>query len=100
MQRFSDPPLTVCPQCGGELHKQVSLSSFQLKGSGWYKTDYARKTGGDNGNGHHAHKNGDEGAKAEKTDAAAGKDGAASTAKTETKSETKTETKPTESKPS
>ncbi|MGC9043479.1 MAG: FmdB family zinc ribbon protein [Myxococcota bacterium] len=32
-----------CEICGGKLHKIISVSSFQLKGSGWYLTDYARK---------------------------------------------------------
>ena len=42
LQRHSDPPLTVCPACGGKLRKLVSSPSFQFKGSGWYVTDYAR----------------------------------------------------------
>lgn len=41
MQRFSDPPLTECPQCRGPLRKMISMSTFHLKGSGWYVTDYA-----------------------------------------------------------
>lgn len=43
MQKFSDAPLTECPGCSGELRKLISQSSFHLKGSGWYVTDYARK---------------------------------------------------------
>ncbi len=43
MQKFSDSPLTECPHCAGELRKMISQSSFHLKGSGWYVTDYARK---------------------------------------------------------
>ena len=43
MQKFSDAPLTVCPQCAGPLRKLISQSAFHLKGSGWYVTDYARK---------------------------------------------------------
>lgn len=45
MRRLSDPPLTECPECGGELRKLVSAPAFHLKGSGWYVTDYARKGG-------------------------------------------------------
>ena len=37
---FSDPPLTVCPNCGGKLTKLLSSPAFQFKGSGFYKTDY------------------------------------------------------------
>jgi putative FmdB family regulatory protein len=43
MQKFSDAPLTQCPHCTGQLRKMISQSSFHLKGSGWYVTDYARK---------------------------------------------------------
>ncbi|MDR2301749.1 MAG: zinc ribbon domain-containing protein [Deltaproteobacteria bacterium] len=41
--KFSDQPLTVCPHCGGHLSKLMSMNSFQLKGGGWYATDYAKK---------------------------------------------------------
>ncbi|MDR0620276.1 MAG: zinc ribbon domain-containing protein [Deltaproteobacteria bacterium] len=41
--KFSDAPLTVCPHCGGGLSKLMSMNSFQLKGGGWYATDYAKK---------------------------------------------------------
>jgi putative FmdB family regulatory protein len=41
MQKFSDEPLSTCPSCGGELKKLISNTSFILKGTGWYKTDYA-----------------------------------------------------------
>ena len=43
MQRFSDPPLTECEHCNGRLRKLISMSTFHLKGSGWYTTDYAGK---------------------------------------------------------
>ena len=42
-QKITDPPLTECEACGGKLHKLISQSSFILKGTGWYVTDYARK---------------------------------------------------------
>ena len=41
-QKFSDKPLTRCKQCSGKLHKLISHSSFHLKGTGWYVTDYAK----------------------------------------------------------
>src|ERR1700679_1559520 len=80
LQRFSDEPLTVHEECGGELEKLISRSAFQLKGSGWYATDYA-----------HGSKAGTESSAANgsyesKTDSKPD-------AKTETKPETKTETK-------
>lgn len=43
MQKMSDAPLTQCPGCGGDMSKLMSMNSFQLKGSGWYVTDYAGK---------------------------------------------------------
>jgi len=45
LQKFSDDPLRTCG-CGGNLEKLVSRSSFQLKGSGWYVTDYKTKDKG------------------------------------------------------
>lgn len=41
MQKFSDEPLRRCPECSGQLKKLISNTSFVLKGSGWYITDYA-----------------------------------------------------------
>jgi len=43
LQKWSDPPLTICPHCGGELKKLPSSPAVQFKGSGWYVTDYAGK---------------------------------------------------------
>ena len=41
LQRMSDPVLRTCPHCGAEaLTKQVTAAGFQLKGSGWYATDF------------------------------------------------------------
>ena len=44
IQKFSDKPLATCSSCHGKLTKLVSQASFQLKGSGWYVTDYAKKS--------------------------------------------------------
>jgi putative FmdB family regulatory protein len=43
IQKFSDPPLRKCENCGGKLDRLVSSPAIQFKGSGWYITDYARK---------------------------------------------------------
>ena len=41
LQKISDPQLTVCPACGAAaFSKQVTAAGFQLKGSGWYATDF------------------------------------------------------------
>ena len=45
IRKFSDPPLTVCPKCGKEtVQKLISAPAFQFKGSGFYITDYAKKS--------------------------------------------------------
>ena len=41
MQKITDEPLSVCPDCGGKMKKMISNTSFVLKGTGWYATDYA-----------------------------------------------------------
>ena len=47
LQKMSDTPLSVCPQCGvSSFKKQLTAAGFQLKGSGWYVTDFR---GGNNG---------------------------------------------------
>ena len=47
-QRISDAPLSECPDCSGSVRKLISVSSFQLKGGGWYADGY---NGSSNGNG-------------------------------------------------
>jgi putative FmdB family regulatory protein len=77
LQKVSEPPLTECPSCGKPaLQKQLSAAGFQLKGSGWYATDFK-------GSG-----------KKPVEKKAEAKSDAKTEAKTETKSETKTESKP------
>lgn len=43
-QKLSDPPLKSCPKCRGTVRKLVSMTSFQLKGGGWYSDGYASTT--------------------------------------------------------
>jgi putative FmdB family regulatory protein len=50
-QRISDDPLSTCPECGGEVKKLVSMSSFHLKGGGWYSDGYSSASNGNGGNG-------------------------------------------------
>ncbi len=80
LQKLSDKPLTVCPSCGAEAFtKQVTAAGFQLKGSGWYVTDFR---GGNNKGG---------------SDSASG--GASAEAKADTKTEAKSESKSESSAP-
>ena len=44
IQKFSDPEIKECPQCGGEVERLLSAPAVQFKGTGWYVTDYARKS--------------------------------------------------------
>ena len=80
LQKVSEPPLTVCPSCGKpKFVKMISAAGFQLKGSGWYATDF-------------------KGSARPAKDKAEPKSEVKSDAKAEAKAETKAETKP-ESKP-
>ena len=45
IQRFSDPMVKKCPECGGKVEQVISAPAVQFKGSGWYVTDYAKKSG-------------------------------------------------------
>lgn len=74
-QKISEDPLKKCRECGGHLNRLISMCSFQLKGSGWYVTDYKSSSSGGNGGQHSVKKE----SKSEE--------------KAETKTETKTEAK-------
>lgn len=50
IQKFSDPPVDVCAKCGkGPVKKLPSSPAIQFKGSGWYVTDYGKRSGSDAG---------------------------------------------------
>jgi putative FmdB family regulatory protein len=51
IQKFSDPPLKTHPDCGGSVERLLSSPAIQFKGSGFYITDYARKSGASEGAG-------------------------------------------------
>jgi predicted nucleic acid-binding Zn ribbon protein len=80
LQKISDPVLSICPACGAEtFNKQVTAAGFQLKGSGWYVTDFrnsgakpaAKDTGAKAANGNGDAKTSDARTSDGKTDAAA-----------------------------
>jgi putative FmdB family regulatory protein len=86
LQRMSDPVLSTCPSCGQEAFtKQVTAAGFQLKGSGWYATDFK----------------GSGAAPAPKTDAAAAAavEGAKAESKADSKSDSKADSKSESSSP-
>jgi putative FmdB family regulatory protein len=45
IQKFSDKPVKKCPECGGAVEQTITAPAVQFKGSGWYVTDYAKKSG-------------------------------------------------------
>ena len=95
LQRFSDDPVKIHEGCGGEVEKLISHSAFQLKGSGWYQTDYAK---GSSAPPPVAKGEGKTDGASTESKSSDGKSESSSESKSETKSETKAETK-TESKP-
>lgn len=44
IQKFSDKMVTKCPECGGKVEQMISAPAVQFKGTGWYVTDYAKKS--------------------------------------------------------
>ncbi len=72
LQKLSDAPLTVCPACGAEsFSKQVTAAGFQLKGSGWYATDFRNGSGAPAPVSGDKAETGDKGDKGDKADTAA-----------------------------
>lgn len=43
-QKFSDPPASECPDCGGAVTKLISSAAFALKGGGWYNEGYGKNS--------------------------------------------------------
>lgn len=93
MRKFSDPPLTEHEECGGTLERLLSAPAFQLKGTGWYLTDYGK--GGTKPAPAGDSKSGDSKAAESKDSGSKSADSKSAGDKTsESKSETKTESKP------
>ncbi len=98
LQKFSDAPLLTCPSCHKDaLVKQLSAAGFQLKGSGWYATDFkgGSKPAPAKPEGAPATESG---ATSEGAAKSGGKDESGSAAKSETKSETKSDASGTAAK--
>ena len=90
-QRISDPPLDRCPTCRRKVRRLISNTSFQLKGSGWYVTDYARA--GKNAGKDAAKDGAKDSAKDSQTTTSTSDTKTESGSKTASKSEAKSETK-------
>jgi putative FmdB family regulatory protein len=96
IQKFSDEPLHTHEDCGGELEKLISRSAFQLKGSGWYATDYAKSNGGGNAKSEESKANEKSEKNDKKSDSSKTESGGSESKPTESKSG---ENKTSESKP-
>ncbi|VTU14703.1 putative regulatory protein, FmdB family [Variovorax sp. SRS16] len=87
LQKLSDAPLTECPSCGASaFSKQLTAAGFQLKGSGWYVTDFRDGGGKKGGEKNGGEKNGDKGAEPAAAPAAPADGTAAKPAETAAKS--------------
>jgi putative FmdB family regulatory protein len=49
IEKLNGPYLSKCPHCGGKVESMISAPAIQFKGTGWYVTDYGRKTAGGDG---------------------------------------------------
>jgi putative FmdB family regulatory protein len=74
IQKFSDKMVKKCPECGGQVEQMISAPAVQFKGSGWYVTDYAKKSSSPGSSG------GDSGSK-DKSDDKSKSDGSSSSSK-------------------
>ncbi len=92
IQKFSDPLVSTCPVCSGEVRKLLSSPAIQFKGTGWYVTDYARKpsdkAAGDAKDGSDAKDGARKGADDKGSGASEAKDTSSSTSKAESPAST------------
>ncbi len=94
IMKFSDRPVTKCPECGGKVEQMISAPAVQFKGSGWYVTDYAKKSSsGSSADGAATGKSVDKDSSGKDSKDTSSKSEAKSEAKPESKSETKSEPK-------
>jgi putative FmdB family regulatory protein len=89
-QRITEKALGRCPTCKGKVKKLISNTSFQLKGTGWYVTDYARKDKSPSKDGNGAKPSTSEGKSDSNKDASTNSSEKSSTKKSETSSSTST----------
>ena len=87
IENVKGPHLKKCPHCGGKVEAVLTAPAIQFKGSGWYVTDYANKSGGDSVKPDKA----DKGEKAERTDKAEKPEPKSTSAKDQKKASTSKE---------
>ena len=95
IRKFSDPPLDACPKCGGPVRKLFSSPAIKFKGSGWYITDYAKKSstdagqsGGGSSNSSEKSDKGESSSKSDKSESSSKSDKGESASKSDTSAST------------
>jgi putative FmdB family regulatory protein len=97
IQKFADDALKTHLECGGEVERLFSAPAFHLKGTGWYKTDYAKKNGSEKPKSDESKSESDSKPKTETTSSTTETKAASTESKSESKSESRSKS---ESKPS
>jgi len=98
IQKFSDPPETACPECGGGVERLISSPAFHFKGTGWYVTDYASKPSGQGNGKSEKAEQGEKADKGDKGDKGDGGDKGERKGESKPAAETKSSQKPAETK--
>lgn len=95
IRKFSDRPITKCPECGSRVEQLISAAAVQFKGSGWYVTDYAKSgSSGSSDRGSSDSGSSDSGSSAKLIDKDSGsKDSKDSSSKSDSSSDSKSESK-------
>jgi putative FmdB family regulatory protein len=96
IRKFSDRPITKCPECGSKVEQLISAAAVQFKGSGWYVTDYAKS--GSSGSSDSGSSDSGSSAKLVDKDSGGSKDSKAGSSNSDSSSGSKPESKP-ESRP-
>jgi len=91
IRKFSDPTIKKCPECGGAVEQTITAPAVQFKGSGWYVTDYAKKSSA-------PASSGDSGSKTDSKDKSESKEKSESTSKKDEKPKAETSSKKSEKK--
>jgi putative FmdB family regulatory protein len=101
IRKFSDPPLEICPKCGGHVRKLISSPAIQFKGSGWYVNDYPKSGKADSGKSEKSESSkSDSGTASSKSDTAPAEKSDASKPSTSSDSSSSSASTPAPAKPS
>ena len=95
IENLNGPHLKKCPHCGGKVESVLTAPAIQFKGSGWYVTDYGRKTTGGDGSKSEKSEASEKSEKSEKSDKAEKSEKSEKSSKSDSKSDSSKETKKT-----